>query len=69
MSEELCLVRDGHYGICNLPKGHKGVVHQETLADGSLWAQWRSILPSDEYRRADFYVEPARRRKPPWFGE
>jgi hypothetical protein len=62
MSDELCLVRDGHYGMCNLPRGHKGVIHQETLADGTLWALWRSIFPSDELNRADYYVEPNQRK-------
>lgn len=58
---ELCLVKDGVNGICNLPRGHEGVVHQETLEDGTLWASWRSILPKDELNRAAFYVHPDQR--------
>lgn len=63
MSEELCLVKDGHYGVCNMPRGHEGVVHRETLPDGTLWAEWRSIFPSDEHDRATTYVEPSERNK------
>lgn len=45
---KLCLVRDGHYGTCNLPLGHGGgsQVHQE-WREGKLWAEWRSVLPEE----------------------
>lgn len=46
---ELCHVRDGDHGECNLPLGHDNgaVVHTE-MRDGELWANWRSVLWEDE---------------------
>jgi len=60
-SDEFCLVRDLDYSICNLPRGHEGVVHQEVLEDGTLWAEWRSITKYSETNRAEKYLTPSER--------
>lgn len=59
---ELCLVQDG--GICNLPFGHPGVIHQEWVEEGGqrrIWAEWRSVLLEDLQIRAAVYVPPQAR--------
>jgi len=62
--QELCLIRDGIYAICNLARGHEGVNHRETLEDGSLWSAWKSITADDESNKAEEYVPPSERKQP-----
>lgn len=47
--KQLCGVRDGDHGECNLLAGHGGgsVIHTE-WRDGKIWANWRSVLWEDE---------------------
>lgn len=61
---ELCLVTDGNLGVCNMSKGHDGVIHREITEEGTLWSEWRSIVPEDELRRAAEYIPPAQRECP-----
>jgi len=60
---DLCLVRDGDYGVCNMVRGHEGVIHSETLDDGTLWAQWRSVTAASEANRAHTYMTPDERKR------
>lgn len=59
----LCLVQCSG-GICNRPLGHNGVIHSETLANGELYAEWRSVVREDEDDRATEYKTPADRDDP-----
>lgn len=54
--KELCLTTDGNLGICNKPRGHAGVIHCDTLEDGTLWSEWRSITPDEDERKAERYT-------------
>lgn len=62
----LCLVMDKGgegiiYGICNM-EIHDGAVHKETLEDGTVWAEWRSVTLHDELTRATEYKTPEQRK-------
>lgn len=45
-SRNRCAATDGD-ARCTEHAGHYGAIHRE-IRDGKLWAEWRSILPTDE---------------------